>query len=54
MRNRLTETWIIDEDIKSSDVIPDILESIGSTIKKLLCEYEYVELDVVLRGRNED
>ena len=54
MRNRMTETWTIEEDIKSSGVIPDILESIGNTIKELLCEYEYVELDVVLRGKNED
>ena len=42
------------KDIKSNDVIPDILESIGNTIKELLCEYEYAELDVVLRGKNED
>ena len=54
MSNRLTDTWTIDEDIKSNDVVPDILESIGSTIKELLCEYEYVELDVVLRVKNED
>jgi hypothetical protein len=54
MRNRLTETWTIEEDIKSSGVIPDILESIGNTIKELLDEYGYVELDVVLRGKNED
>ena len=54
MRNRMTETWTIEEDIKSNDVIPDILESIGNTIKELLDEYGYVELDVVLRGKNED
>ena len=42
------------EDIKSSDVIPDILESIGNSIKELLDEYGYVELDVILRGKNED
>ena len=54
MRNRLTDTWTIDEDIKSNDVVPDILESMGNIIKELLCEYEYAELDVVLRGKNED
>ena len=54
MRNRLTETWTIEEDIKSSGVIPDILESIGNSIKELLDEYGYVELDVILRGKNED
>jgi len=54
MRNKQTETWTIDEDIKSNDVVPDILESIGNIIKELLCEYEYVELDAILTGKNED
>jgi len=54
MSNRLTDTWTIDEDIKSNDVVPDILESMGNIIKELLDEYGYVELDVVLRGKNED
>ena len=54
MRNRLTDTWTIDEDIKSNDVVPDILESMGNIIKELLDEYGYVELDAVLTGKNED